>query len=135
MRLVLACFALTISLSAQQPASTNPDTKVYKVGNGVSAPVPLVRPQPAYDSADLARNVHGDVVLSVTVDPQGLPHDIHVLRPLDPAVDKKVMEALAKWKFQPGMKDGKPVTVQASVVIEFNVAGKGAPAAPGPLKR
>src|SRR4051794_24514051 len=116
MRLLLACAFLMLSMLAQPPAfAQTADTKVYKVGNGVSAPVPVVKPQPAYDAADYARGVHGDILVSVTVDQKGIPYDIHILRSLDAALDKKVMDALAKWKFSPGMKDGKPVIVQASI--------------------
>jgi outer membrane biosynthesis protein TonB len=31
------------------------------------------------------------------------------------------MEAVQKWRFDPALKDGKPVTVQISVEVEFKL--------------
>ncbi len=36
-------------------------------------------------------------------------------------LDEKAIEAVMKWKFQPGRKDGKPVTVAAQVEVNFRL--------------
>ena len=36
-----------------------------------------------------------------------------VVRSLGLGLDEKAIEAVRKWKFKPGYKDGKPVTVAA----------------------
>jgi TonB family protein len=129
MRLILAStfFILSVTGFSSTAAAQLLDNTVYRVGNGVSAPIPVVRPEPKYDAADYARGVHGEIKISVTVDRQGLPTNIKIVKALDPVVDKKVLEAVEKWKFQPGMKDGKPVIVQANIDMEFDLTSKGGP--------
>lgn len=51
-----------------------------------------------------------------------LPPAIHrVVHSLDPGLDKKAIEAVSKWRFRPGEKDGKPVNVQAVVEGNFKL--------------
>src|SRR5205085_17684 len=44
-----------------------------------------------------------------------------VLRSFGLGLDEKAMEAVAKKKFRPGYKDGRPVTVQAQVEVNFRL--------------
>ncbi|MCU1224296.1 MAG: TonB family protein [Edaphobacter sp.] len=70
--------------------------------------------------------VQGTVLLRIVVDPEGVPRRIALTRPLGYELDESAVEAMAKWHFQPGMKDGKPVAVGIMVQQEFS-----APAPPG----
>ena len=36
-------------------------------------------------------------------------------------LDEKAMEAVRKWKFKPGVKDGKAVTVEAQIEVNFRL--------------
>lgn len=58
------------------------------------------------------------------VDPSGAPRDLKILRPLGLGLDEKAMEAVAQWTFQPGMKDGAAVAVQATIEINFRINDK-----------
>ncbi|HTT64242.1 MAG TPA: energy transducer TonB [Bryobacteraceae bacterium] len=94
---------------------------VFRVGGGVTAPVPLYRPEPEYSEEARKAKYQGTVVLYVEVDPTGRPRNLRVMRSLGLGLDEKALEAVEKWKFRPGYKDGKPVTVAATVEVNFRL--------------
>ena len=97
------------------------DGPVAQMGNGVAAPKVTYQPQPGYTEEARRAKVQGSVTLSIVVDPEGAPRNIKVIRSLDPGLDQKAMDAVSNWKFQPGMKDGQPVAVQAQVEVTFRL--------------
>lgn len=58
------------------------------------------------------------------VGPDGKPHNIRVVRTLGLGLDEKAIEAVKNWRFEPAMKDGKPVAVQINVDFNFNLHEK-----------
>jgi periplasmic protein TonB len=56
------------------------------------------------------------------VEPDGTAGpNIRVMRSLDPALDEQAIEAVRQWKFRPGQKDGMPVTVAATIEVNFRL--------------
>jgi periplasmic protein TonB len=55
------------------------------------------------------------------VDANGHPQDLKVMRALGLGLDQKAIEAVEKWTFKPGMKDGKPVPVIATIEVNFRL--------------
>ncbi len=94
---------------------------VYRIGGGVSQPVPIYRPDPDYSEEARKAKFQGTVVLAIVVDEKGNPRDLRVLKPLGLGLDEKAMEAVAKWRFRPGMKDGHPVKVMAQIEVNFRL--------------
>jgi TonB family protein len=94
---------------------------VNRVGNGVTAPALISKVEPAYTQEARAAKINGTVVLYVEVAVDGVAQNIRVLRKLDPGLDQKAIEAVSKWRFRPGMKDGEPVTVAAQVEVNFRL--------------
>jgi len=93
----------------------------YRIGGGVSAPSILYKVEPEYSEEARKAKFQGTVVLAVIVDEHGNPRDIKVVRPLGLGLDQKAVEAVEKWKFSPGKKDGKPVPVQAQIEVNFRL--------------
>lgn len=93
----------------------------YRVGGGVSAPGVLFKVEPEYSEEARKAKFQGTVVLSIVVDPNGKARDIRVVRPLGLGLDEKAIEAVMKWRFKPGLKDGAPVPVQATVEVNFRL--------------
>ena len=102
-------------------ATARSQEPAYKIGGGVSAPVPVFRPEPEY--SEEARNAkwQGAVLLQLVVDENGVPQDIKVVRSLGLGLDQKAIEAVRKWRFKPGLKDGKPVPVSANIEVNFRL--------------
>ncbi len=94
---------------------------VFKVGGGVSAPRALYAPDPDYSEEARRAKYQGTVVLWVVVGADGRPRDTRIQRSLGMGLDEKALEAVRRWKFEPAMKDGKPVAVQINVEMNFRL--------------
>ncbi len=93
----------------------------FRVGGGVSAPSVLFKVEPEYSEEARKAKFQGTVVLAIIVDPSGKARDIRVIRPLGLGLDEKAIEAVMKWRFKPGLKDGAAVPVQATVEVNFRL--------------
>jgi len=94
---------------------------VFRVGGGVSAPKATYAPDPEYSEEARKAKFQGTCVLWLVVGPDGRPRDIKVARTLGLGLDEKAIEAVKTWKFEPAMKDGKPVAVQINVEVSFRL--------------
>lgn len=94
---------------------------VYRVGGGVTAPIVLSKKDPEYSEEARKAKYQGTVLLSIEVSPSGAASNIKVVRSLGLGLDEKAIEAVKQWKFKPGYKDGKPVTVAATIEVNFRL--------------
>jgi len=94
---------------------------VFRVGGGVTAPALLYKVEPEYSEEARKAKYQGTVLLYIQVDPSGKAINMRVLHSLGLGLDEKAMEAVKKWKFKPGYKDGKPVTVEAQIEVNFRL--------------
>jgi len=94
---------------------------VFRVGGGVLAPKLIFDPEPEYSEEARKAKYQGTCVLSVIVGPDGMAHDIKVTNTLGLGLDEKAIEAVKKWRFEPAVKDGKPVNVLISVQVNFRL--------------
>jgi TonB family protein len=94
---------------------------VYRVGNGVSAPALTFKSEPEYSQEARQARLEGSNTLYLQVSPAGTATNIHVVRMLGMGLDEKAMEAVKRWRFTPAMKDGHPVTVEATVQVNFKL--------------
>jgi TonB family protein len=94
---------------------------VYRAGNGVSQPTLISKVEPEYSEEARKAKHQGVVVLQIVVDAKGNAVLPKVIRSLGLGLDEKAVEAVLKWKFKPGFKDGKPVAVAATVEVNFRL--------------
>ncbi|HEU0119088.1 MAG TPA: energy transducer TonB [Bryobacteraceae bacterium] len=93
----------------------------YRIGGGVSAPSVLSKVEPEYSEEARKAKFQGTVMLYIEVDENGKPKNLRVVRGVGLGLDEKAIEAVSRWKFRPGFKDGKPVTVAATVEVNFRL--------------
>jgi TonB family protein len=110
--------ALTANATANRPA---PSADVLRIGGSVHAPSVASKVEPQYTDEARAANYQGTSVLSLEIRPDGLPQNIRVLAPLGLGLDDKAIEAINQWRFKPGTKDGQPVTVMATIEVNFRL--------------
>jgi len=112
---------------AEEQANVNypylpPPPGVYRIGNGVSAPSVVEKVTPPYSDEGRASGLAGTVKLSVVVGKDGSATDVRVFQQVGLGLDERAVEAVRKWKFKPGFKDGNPVPVIANIDVNFRLS-------------
>lgn len=113
--LVLTLLALP-SLNSQVPDSLE---GAIRIGPGVTPPRLLRKVEPEYSPDARADHIQGTVVLQLAVNEKGRPVGISVISPLGFGLDERAQAAVETWEFAPGIKDGKPVKILATVEVNF----------------
>jgi homoserine O-acetyltransferase len=94
---------------------------VYRVGNGVSAPRKISGAQPAYTDSARERKISGTVIVQAIIAPDGSVQNVQIVRSLEPSLDESAVDTIRTWRFEPGMKDGKPVPVAVTIETNFRL--------------
>jgi TonB family protein len=103
--------------SAPAPSTTQPG--VYQAGNGVSPPSVLYKADPVFPDDAGANQTGGTVILSCVIGGDGKTEEIHVVKSLGMGFDANAIDAVSKWVFKPGMRNGVPVPVRATIEVNF----------------
>jgi TonB family protein len=87
-------------------------------------PLPLRMVDPKYIPSAADERVEGKVRLWAVIGKDGHMADISLLQHLDDRLDRSAEEALGKWLFQPAMRNGAAIDVDAVFEIPFYAAPK-----------
>jgi TonB family protein len=96
--------------------------RVPRPGTEIRAPVALRKVDPKYMAAAVAERVEGKVRLAAVIHSDGRIDSIILLQGIDPRLDRSAEEALAKWAFEPALRDGVPIDVDAVFEVPFQLA-------------
>jgi TonB family protein len=113
---VTTAVAMVLPLAAMQRG------KVYKIGDaGVTPPTVASKVEPQYTPAARKARLEGPVELKLEVNERGEPRNIRVVKKLDDGLDANAKKAIQRWHFNPGLKDGKPIRIEANVQVNFHL--------------
>jgi TonB family protein len=98
------------------------DGAVAMGSGGLIAPVQILTVLPEYTPSATRNGVQGDVYIEAVVMEDGTVTDPKLIRGLpDEELNQRALDAIVKWTFKPGLKDGKPVPVIALFTVTFRI--------------
>lgn len=121
--ILLFCALSAVGVQAQ--VSQDPGVSATKplalltVGIDVTPPRAIYMPDPEYSEEARAARLQGTCVLSLVVGADGKPRDIAVVRRLGMGLDRKAVEAVRAWTFEPARKEGVPVAAKIHLQVSF----------------
>ena len=78
---------------------------------------------PAYPAAERNAGITGEVLVEFMVDESGRVFNPRVVRSSNAAFEPATLRAVAKWRFEPGKKNGRAVRFRMMVPVTFNLGG------------
>jgi protein TonB len=91
------------------------------VGGAVFAPSVLYKVDPQYTEEARQARLSGSVIVSLIVGADGRARNIRIVRGVGLGLDERAAEAVAQWRFRPGIKDGSVVSTQATIEVNFRL--------------
>jgi len=77
--------------------------------------------EPASNEFAQANGVAGMALYHVVIGPDGKPGEIAVARPIGFGLDENAVESIRNARFEPALKNGKPVPVLLDLVVQFRI--------------
>ena len=92
-------------------------------GNGVSWPRLMREVKPNYTADAMRAQVEGLVELEILVLEDGSVGNVRIVRSLDSrfGLDQEAINAVRRWRFDPGRRLGKAVATRVGVELSFNL--------------
>ena len=79
----------------------------------------IYKVEPEYTADAREKKIEGSVLLGVTIDHDGVPQNPQIKKSLYPSLDQSAIDAVRKWRFEPAIKNGQPVSMYITVEVYF----------------
>ena len=104
----------------------------YHNGCGVTAPRLVNQVYPEYSKEARKKKFNGIVLVGLTVDANGEPTNLHIVRSASDkadeanrdaalSLDQKALDCVQKYRFAPATYQGKPVPFDLNVEVNFQI--------------
>ena len=77
--------------------------------------------EPEYSDEARRAKIQGVVILLAEIGPDGRAHNLRLRSGLGLGLDERAMEAVLRWKFRPGARDGVAVSTSALIEVNFRL--------------
>lgn len=94
---------------------------IFDIGAVDTKPQPRKQGSPRYPSTAKNRKLEGFVLAEFIVDENGNVINVEIKQSSDPIFDKPTIDAIRRWKFSPGEKDGRKVKTRTRVKIPYTL--------------
>ena len=132
MREIFKQWRIVPPLSGGQPANirakipfklerTVKKAEIFEISDLLVPPKPIKKVEPVYPPELKLQRVQSIVHLVFIVLEDGSVDDVRVRGMGSPAFVEAAIEAVKQWKFEPGIKDGRPVRTQVNLPIYFSL--------------
>lgn len=95
---------------------------VVDAGDLEKRPEPMSQVAPAYPAELRKAKIEGLVTLLCLLNEEGRVEDARIENSSRPEFEKPALDAIRKWRFRPGMKDGQPVRTYFRMPMRFRIA-------------
>ena len=102
-------------------AATAIKDEAFDVADLEKRPEAVSQVAPAYPAELRKAKVEGVVTMLFVLDETGRVEDPRVENSTRPEFEKPALDAIRKWRFSPGMKDGQPVRTYIRIPMRFRV--------------
>ena len=106
---------------SRAPEAGAAKSETYRVSSVVSRPKLVSKAEPEYSPEARKAKFQGTVFLSAMIGVDGIPRDIKAISPLGLGLDERAIECVSKWRYEPGLRDGKPVLSAVTVEVNFRL--------------
>lgn len=115
--LIAAILAGCAHAPLQQATAEIDATSTAALASGVVAPLPLRQLQAKLPG--WLDGSEGTVVVHCTIAADGWVWDVRTAYASDPDLAPYAMDAVSRWRFAPGTRDGRPVSMRVSIPVQF----------------
>lgn len=108
-----------ILVAVLSAAAAGVATTTARAATEPAVPVRMVPPVYPYEMK--REGINGVVSVTFEVDEQGNVQDPAVQKSTNSKFDQAALDAIKKWKFKPGRRDGVPVKMKVAIPLQFSV--------------
>jgi len=96
-------------------------SSLIRISTGVIGPTLISEPPFSISASDFGQQDLGTkhMIVRFWVDEHGSTCNIHVLKPVNPSIDERVMDAVRQYRFAPATLDNQRVAVEINMTVNF----------------